>query len=394
MLEPLDPAEVRILTYCPLAYNGRGPAETCVRLLGHPISRPLKYSLIIPRSRKAVPPAIEVVQSLPLGTRYLPWSLISKMGYRQLNRSYLQLLSELSPSNTIAYFWPDPPSELVADARSKGFVTVREMINCYRGTARRVLDEHYGKLGIVPTKRITSDEVVREQKELNLYDYIFSPSECVDDSLLEAGIEQRRILKSSFGWTPSKYNFGNTVASGGKQGRLCVSFVGTICVRKGIPYLLDAWKRSGVKGVLRLVGNTFDEMSNILAEFTSDDSVEILGYRDDVGDIYNSSDFFVLPTLEEGAPQVVYEAAAAGLPVITTPMGRGRIIEHGRNGLVVEPGDVTGLAAAIAQLAASPELRAELGACGARSAAKFSYEVVGAARAEMLLDVLDQARQD
>ncbi len=97
----------------------------------------------------------------------------------------------------------------------------------------------------------------------------------------------------------------------------------------------------------------------------------------------------MFPSLEEGDPQVTYHAAGCGLPVIATPMGAGNIIKDGRNGLVVKPLDVDGLAQAIARLAGSPDLRRRLGAQAALDAQEFTYERVGAARAGILRNLLD-----
>ena len=80
-------------------------------------------------------------------------------------------------------------------------------------------------------------------------------------------------------------------------------------------------------------------------------------------DLYASHDAFVLPSYTEGIPVVLYEAGAFGLPVVTTPVGAiPDLVRHERNGLLVAPGDVAGLAAALERLAGDPPLRARLGA--------------------------------
>ena len=105
-------------------------------------------------------------------------------------------------------------------------------------------------------------------------------------------------------------------------------FVGTICVRKGVPQLLAAWKKSGVEGELLLVGKVEPAIRPLLEPYLENNSVRALGFTSDVGRLYKSADVFVFPTLEEGGPQVTYEAAGCGLPIITTPMGMANII-HG-----------------------------------------------------------------
>ena len=108
----------------------------------------------------------------------------------------------------------------------------------------------------------------------------------------------------------------------------------------------------------------------------------------DVGSLYKSADILVFPTLEEGDPQVTYEAAGCGLPVVTTPMGRANIINHGNNGLVVAPYDVDGLAAAIARLAGDQTMRTQMAEQAAADALNFTYQKIGNNRARILSDVL------
>jgi glycosyltransferase involved in cell wall biosynthesis len=82
-----------------------------------------------------------------------------------------------------------------------------------------------------------------------------------------------------------------------------------------------------------------------------------------------SSDF-------EGTPLAVLEYMDAGLPVVATRVGGlSDLIEHGRHGLLVEPGDAGALAAAIDTLLRNPQRARELGALGReRRRAEFSID--------------------
>ena len=292
-----------------------------------------------------------MTNALPLPLRYLPWRFVSAVGRDALDREFSKAIDATPPDNSAAYFWPDPPIWLVEQARPRGLLAVREMINCYQGTAKRILDQHQKRLSLAPLNNITDASIARERIELKSYDYIFASNDCVEQSLSEAGVAAQKILRTSFGWVPAKYRFSAQKRQRRESpGEVRALFVGSICARKGVPYLLEAWKESRVPGKLVLAGNIERGIEAVLSRYSDDNSIELVNYVEDLSALYNSADVFVFPTLEEGGPQVVYEAAGAGLPIITTPMGRGRIVEDGVNGLVVDPGDVAGLAAAIAQL--------------------------------------------
>lgn len=67
-------------------------------------------------------------------------------------------------------------------------------------------------------------------------------------------------------------------------------------------------------------------------------NVKMLGERNDINNILSKTDIFVLPTLWEGTPRTIFEAMAARVPVITTPVGGiPEIIKDNKNGFLVEP---------------------------------------------------------
>jgi glycosyltransferase involved in cell wall biosynthesis len=116
--------------------------------------------------------------------------------------------------------------------------------------------------------------------------------------------------------------------------------------------------------------------------------VRLMPFTANLGDLYRSCDAFVFPTLEEGGPQVTLEAGGCGVPVITTPMGASRMVDDGRNGLVVPPGDVASLAAALVHLSADAALRQRFARQIAIDAQAFAYDRVSIARAGILKGLL------
>src|SRR5207248_1164577 len=95
------------------------------------------------------------------------------------------------------------------------------------------------------------------------------------------------------------------------------------------------------------------------------DRVVFAGYRDDVPALLAGCDVFCLPSEMEGLPLVVLEAMAQGKPVVATAVGgTPELVVHGETGLLVQPGDVEALAAALAQLLADPEQARRMGEAG------------------------------
>jgi glycosyltransferase involved in cell wall biosynthesis len=114
----------------------------------------------------------------------------------------------------------------------------------------------------------------------------------------------------------------------------------------------------------------------------------VLDYVEDIGSLYRSADIFVFPSLEEGGPQVTYEACGCGLPVVTTDMGAGRIIRHQREGFVLDPYDGPGWIAAIQALAEDRELRRKMSAAAAERAQRFIWPAVAGQRRRQMMDCL------
>jgi glycosyltransferase involved in cell wall biosynthesis len=100
------------------------------------------------------------------------------------------------------------------------------------------------------------------------------------------------------------------------------------------------------------------------------------GMRRDVPRMLAAGDVFVLPSLTEALPTVLAEAMAVRLPLIASRVGGvPEMITHGRNGLIVEPGNVDDLANACSRLLESPASRAEMGSEGWKTVQqKFSID--------------------
>jgi len=98
------------------------------------------------------------------------------------------------------------------------------------------------------------------------------------------------------------------------------------------------------------------------------EKVRFIGRSNSIPDFYASLNVFLLPSIDEGLPIALLEAMAAGLPVIATAVGSvDEVLHNNLNGLLIPPGDVAEIESAMLALAASRELRQQLGAAARSS---------------------------
>jgi glycosyltransferase involved in cell wall biosynthesis len=261
------------------------------------------------------------------------------------------------------------------------------MINGPTGIAKEILDRAYKRLGIPAQHSITAQSADDEREELNIYDYLFASNSCVESSLRQAGMNDTRIIQTSFGWLPSRFPDA-ALPRQSSRSPFRALFVGTVGVRKGIPELFQAWEKSGVDGELVVVGDVESAIGAYVRKASKELRIRMVPFTTDMAKWYRECDIFVLPTLEEGGPQVTLEAAACGMPIVTTEMGSARLIADDDNGLVVKEGDVEGLANAISVLYKDELLRRRFGSKAAKDAENFVYKKVSMRRAEQLLQRL------
>jgi glycosyltransferase involved in cell wall biosynthesis len=139
-----------------------------------------------------------------------------------------------------------------------------------------------------------------------------------------------------------------------------ILFAGEASVRKGIHYLaMAAHSLRDTRQNLdfRIAGLASEQLRN----HPMARHLTFLGHlsREQMRAEYAKADVFVLPTLAEGSAGVVYEALAAGLPVVTTPSA-GSVITDGKEGLLVPERDSEALAEAIESIVRDRNLRDDM----------------------------------
>jgi glycosyltransferase involved in cell wall biosynthesis len=147
--------------------------------------------------------------------------------------------------------------------------------------------------------------------------------------------------------------------------------VGRYSYQKAFDRLVAAWKMIDTEGwTLRIAG-----AGDALPELP--DNVKT-GLSEDMKQEYLDSSIFALSSRYEGLPMVLLEAQAAGLPIVsfTCKCGPRDVVTDGVDGILVEEGDVRGLAKALKRLMDDRELRRKMGEAAYKASDRFDEEKI------------------
>ncbi|WP_296067891.1 glycosyltransferase family 4 protein [uncultured Agrobacterium sp.] len=219
-----------------------------------------------------------------------------------------------------------------------------------------------------PHARLFAD---REKAEWQLADVIVCPSEFVRKHVVACGGPQARCVVVPYGV--------NAAAAIDRQARMPgpirVLTVGEVGLRKGSPYVVEAARLMEDRARFRMAGRVraHDDVKQQISQW-----VELRGIvpRAQIIEEFRWADVFLLPSLCEGSATAVYEALAAGLPVITTE-NTGTVVRDGIEGFIVPVCDAEAIATAVRALADNPELRRTMSTNALLRAAEHTLESYG-----------------
>lgn len=170
------------------------------------------------------------------------------------------------------------------------------------------------------------------------------------------------------------------------QDAVLVVFAGRLSAQKRLPLLLDAWAElagdraaSASPALLLVAGadrsSADDAPGDVTPERLRAPGVRALGHVADMPSLLRAADIFVLPSASEGLSNALLEACASGLAVVASRTGGTTdVIETGRDGLLFDIDDRSGLVQALRALCADAALRARLGEA-ARGRAVGAYDI-------------------
>ena len=196
-------------------------------------------------------------------------------------------------------------------------------------------------------------------EEYHLADLLVVLSETAADTFRAQGFPEEKLFYLPRGADVERFKPGQRPA------KFRAIFTGALIKRKGIHHLLEAWHRLNLpEAELWLVGSVHDEAKPFLEQFWRD-NIRVVGFVPDPENYLSQSTVHIFPSQWEGSAKVTYEAAACGLPQITTREA-GDLVRDGVEGIIVQPGDVDAIAAAIAHLHTHPEIVDQMGSAARR----------------------------
>lgn len=241
---------------------------------------------------------------------------------------------------------------------------------CDRGSTHaryqwRLLSQEHQHWG-APLDIYDPRDTEREERQYAQADCIAVPSSFAARSFVEEGIPADKMRVIPYGVRLDAFR---PVASPAADS-FDVLFVGQVSLRKGVPYLLQAFAQlRHPRKRLRIVGPMFPHMKILLSRpplsQLMTEQVEIVGAisRQQLVSYLSTSHVMVLPSLEEGLALVQGESMACGCPVLATPnTGSEDLFSDGVEGFIVPPRDVEALTARLQQLADNPAMQRQMSA--------------------------------
>lgn len=237
---------------------------------------------------------------------------------------------------------------------------------CDRGSSHirvqdQILREEHERWG-VPYAGIDPRNVHAEESEYAEADCITVPSLFTYRSFLSRGVMPEKLRLLNYGVELSRFAPAGSPA----EGTFDILFAGSMSLRKGIQYLVQAFQQiQHPAKTLTFVGAPSSELIALLRRRNLwPDEARVLGHmpQSQLKNIMSRSHVMVLPSVEEGLALVQAQAMACACPVIgTLNTGAEDLFSDGQEGYIVPIRDPGALAERLQHLADNPELRASMG---------------------------------
>jgi glycosyltransferase involved in cell wall biosynthesis len=259
---------------------------------------------------------------------------------------------------------------LIKKAKVDGAKIIAEVVNTHPAHRFNIILEESEHWGVRQRKSKLFKREIKAIAEADQSDFILAPSRVVADSYAKHGISKKTYILPYVANTnrflpKQQYDFMD------EKIKLKILCVGSIGLRKGQLYLLEAIKDLHKYIELTLVGNIEESLlPHIKAyqgKFTHIERVA----GNEMPDLMKSFDIYMLPSLEEGLALSISEAMSSGLTVIATKeSGAEELISPNKNGILIDSRSIDQITESIVYLINNREMIKIFGEQAARDTAE------------------------
>ena len=312
----------------------------------------------------------EIPASLIHSLRWHPVRLISFLDrpyYYGAKKKYLDWITSrhlLTGRYDLFHSWSGDCLQSLRTASKMGVPSIVEIPTWHRDRGKTQTDENPWNRPAppVPQRSWKENLVLRRERfleEYELADLLLVLSEKAAETFRVQGFPESKLFYLPRGVDVERFRPGT------RPPLFRAIFSGALIERKGIHHLLEAWHRLNLKDAeLWLAGSVHDEAKSYLKKYWRD-NIRVIGFAKEPEKYLSASSVHVFPSQCEGSAKVTYEAAACGLPQITTREA-GDVVVNGVEGIVVPPANVDALMEAIQYLYQNPDLVETMGAAARR----------------------------
>ncbi|MBI4019239.1 MAG: glycosyltransferase [Candidatus Aenigmarchaeota archaeon] len=306
--------------------------------------------------------------------------------YSIRNTIFDNFVAQMMPKDAdIFHGWIGHGMKSFERAKAMGIRTVTHGASLHPVDQNKILVEEFAKYKVndAPLSAKTVDKYV---KELRNVEYIAASCDVSKDSFIQNGYPEENVFETPFGVDTEKYTPGEKT-----DDIFRAIFIGTVGLRKGPQYLLDAWtKWKANNKELVILGPIESTIAPIMAPFRNSKDVRWVKWSDDLKKMCNDSSVFILPALEEGGTTLAQMTAmACGLPCIVTHATYFPV-RDGKEGLIIDERDLTQIKEALKYFKDNPSEVKRMGKNARKRAEKYTWDYYGQTLEKMFKEIMER----
>jgi len=306
------------------------------------------------------------------------WNLVKKGIFDRIARSYIK------PYHKIFHTFSAFQEQCWQRADEVGAKKIIDWSQAHPGYGRGLMREEYNLLEIDAESYLGKSNVERALDELRQADLVLVPSDFVASTFRRQSKDRLNIRQNPYG-----IDLGMFRRIEKDDSIFRIIFVGSICIRKGAHYLLEAVKQlKDLTLELILVGTIWSDFRIFMDDYSDYYRYVPAVPHHELYKHYSNSSVFVFPSLLEGMAYVTLEAMACGLPCIVTP-NAGSIVRDGKDGFVVPIRDVEALKEKILFFYENEDARVEMGRSAKEHVQQFTWDRYGNQLIQHYRELLD-----